>query len=124
MSPEPTPVVGTEKGPFEETPFEVMVTTDLRAEATTAVMSSLSGVVLTARVLAVGLTGLAGGALATRTAAVPVEARTAERRLTPRSPARPRPPWRVGRGSRSATGPSSRGGGAGSRLVRMEVSGS
>src|SRR6185295_7806291 len=120
ITPDPTPVLGTVNGPFEVTPFEVIVTTDLRAVATTAVMSSASGAVSTARVLAVAAGAAAGAAVEARNAAVPVEARTAESRLTPRSPARPRPPLRVGRESRSATGSSSRGGGAGSTSVWRE----
>src|SRR5215831_20575015 len=122
MRPDPTPVLGTENGPFEVVPSAVMVTTDFRAVATTAVMSSSSVPVVTARVFAVGAGVVAGPAVPTRTAAVPVEARTAERRLAPRSPARPRPPWRVGRGTRSATGASGRGGGAGSKSVWREES--
>jgi hypothetical protein len=69
-----------------------MVTTDFRAVATTAVMSAVSGAVLTARVLAVGAGVVAGAAVPVRTAAVPVEARTAARRLAPKILARPRPP--------------------------------
>src|SRR4029079_2251177 len=124
MIPEPTPVLGTVNGPFVVVPSAVIVTTDLRASATTAVMSPASLAVSTPRVFAVAAGAAGVEPPPVRTAAVPVEARMAERRLAPKSPARPRPPLRVGRGSASATGPSSRGGGAGSRWLWMQEWGS
>ncbi len=122
MTPEPTPVVGMEKGEKRPllTPSAVMVTTDSRAAATTSVMSS-SEVDWTVRAFDAGVVVVPPSA-PTRTAAVPPDARAADRTLTARRPARPRPPTRDGRGALSAARSSSRGGGAGSTSVRSEGS--
>src|SRR5215207_4508817 len=97
MTPEPTPVVGTWNGEnrLVVRPSEVIVTTDSRAAATTAVMSvsPASVPVVTVRAFDAEAGEAAVGVPATfawSTAAVPVEARTAERRLTPTTPAAPR----------------------------------
>src|SRR3954451_19538281 len=92
----------------------VMGTTEVLAAATIPVMSSPVTVVwLTEVAFEVAAAGTAAGAWSTevRTAAVPPDARTAERRLMPRRPASPRPPARGDRGAGDATG-SSWGGGS------------
>src|SRR5690348_10085903 len=109
MIPEPTPVVGTWKGPLALSPLAVIVTTDGWAAATIAVMSSPVTVVwLTAVAFALwsGVATGPGRRLAVRIAPVPPAARTADRRLTARRPASPRPPARDGRGSGVTAGAS------------------
>ena len=127
MIPEPTPVVGTANGEklLVVRPFAVIVTTDSRAAATIAVMSSVVSTVVTVRPLA-GVEAAGLSLARSSTTAVPVEASTADRMLIANRPARPRPPLRGGRGAWSATETSNRGGGAGSGSARRigEVEGS
>src|SRR5512140_315574 len=110
MTPDPTPVVGTWNGekPFELTPFAVIVTTEAWAAETTAVMSSPETVCLTVVAFWVGLGAVVAVVppprLAVMRAAVPPEARTAERRLTASRPASPRPPDRGDRGTGESAG--------------------
>src|SRR4051812_6364602 len=95
ITPEPTPVVGTWNGEkrLELSPSAVMVTTDSRAAATTPVMSSVSlddAPVLIAWPVGLVAAGAAPGSAPTSTAAVPVDARTADSMLTAMRAPKPR----------------------------------
>src|SRR5215210_6552043 len=94
ITPDPTPFVGTWYGEkrLDVRPSAVMVTTDSRAAATTAVMSASvapAEPVFTAWALEAGPVGWLSW-VPTRTAAVPVEASVAESTLTARSVPSPR----------------------------------
>src|SRR5712671_6488744 len=110
MIPDPTPVVGTEKGerPFVERPSAVIVTTDWRAVATMPVRSSVVARLPVTAAFAVGTGGVVAAGVAPRRpptrAVVPTDASVADRRpaaridLIPRD--RPAPELAV----RGATG--------------------
>jgi hypothetical protein len=100
MTPEPTPVAGTENGdiPRIEMPLDVIVTTDGRAAATTAAMSAGSVRVAVTTAFAVGAAeaGWEPPRAAERRAVVETEARVADRRHAARTVLMPRPPERRG----------------------------
>jgi hypothetical protein len=100
MTPEPTPVAGTENGdiPRTDRPLDVIVTTEGRAAATTAVMSVGSERVAATTAFAVGTAeeGCEPPRATERRAVVEAEARTADRRHAASTGLMPRPPERRG----------------------------
>ena len=87
MIPEPTPVVGTEKGesPFTDMPSAVIVTTDSRAVATMPVRSSVAALLPVTAAFGVAADVAAGAAgvaprMPPTSAVVPTDASVADRR--------------------------------------------